>query len=212
MMNADIFVILDTVQFNPRHEENRTKLKSPKGWSWLTVPIKKESRSQLIRQTCINNEILWQRKALGTLQSLYGRADFYHQYTAEITAIIETPYQQLVQLDRRSWDPALRLLNIGCRFISASELPVTGQGSGYLLNICSYLEAKSYLSGAFGREYLDLKAFHSLGINTLFHEYDYPSYSQRFGDFVPFLSYLDMLFNVGLNRDEVLSGGRIVNS
>ena len=149
---------------------------------------------------------------MGTLQSLYGPADFYHQYAPEVKAIIETPCQQLIQLDRRSWDPALRLLDIGCRFVLASELPVTGQGSGYLLDICQYLEATSYLSGAFGREYLDLNTFHSSGINILFHEYDYPTYPQRFGDFVPFLSYLDMLFNVGLNRDDVLSGGRIVNS
>lgn len=32
----------------------------------------------------------------------------------------------------------------------------------------------------------------------------YPVYPQRFGDFVLFLSYLDMLFNLGLERDKVL--------
>ncbi|HLQ38742.1 MAG TPA: WbqC family protein [Planctomycetota bacterium] len=33
-----------------------------------------------------------------------------------------------------------------------------------------------------------------------FHDYTYPVYAQRFGEFVPYLSYLDMLFNVGLQR------------
>ena len=40
MLVADVFVILDTVQFNPRHEENRARLMTPHGPSWLTVPVR----------------------------------------------------------------------------------------------------------------------------------------------------------------------------
>ena len=79
-----------------------------------------------------------------------------------------------------------------------------------MLNICKHLGADTYLSGAFGREYLDIAEFAAEGLSVRFHEYDYPVYPQRFGGFVPYLSYLDMLFNSGLERDSVLAGGRML--
>lgn len=208
MMAADIFVILDTVQFTPRHEENRTKLKTPQGSQWLTVPMQKISRGQLILETHVNNNQPWRDKAVKTLNNLYGRAPHFKTYAAEINGIFEEPYETLTQLDRASWQPALQLLGITCQFIYASDLPLSGRGPRLLLDICKYLGADRYLSGGFGRDYLDVKEFEAEDVLVKFHEYTYPVYSQRFGDFVPYLSYLDMLFNVGLERDYVLAGSK----
>jgi len=210
MMVADVFVILDTVQYNPRHEENRAKLRTPKGPQWLTVPMHRVSRGQLILHTHIDDSQPWRRKAIGTLDHLYGKAPYYKTYAPEIISILEAPHETLVQLDRASWEPALRLLGITCQFVCSSELPVSGKGPRLLLDICKYLGSNTYLSGAFGREYLDITEFAAEGIEVRFHEYSYPIYPQCFGDFVPFLSYLDMLFNVGLERDRVLAGGGIL--
>jgi hypothetical protein len=68
-----------------------------------------------------------------------------------------------------------------------------------------------YLSGGFGRDYLDTGEFTAEGVSVKFHEYTYPVYPQRFGDFLPYLSYLDMLFNVGLERDHVLAGSKALS-
>jgi hypothetical protein len=206
MMIADIFVILDTVQFTPRHEENRTKLKTPQGSKWLTVPMRQFSREQLILDTHPDNNQPWQDKAIKTLNYLYSRAPNYKTHAPEIISLLEAPYETLTQLDRASWEPALRLLKITCEFVCASDLPVSGRGPQLLLDICRYLNADIYLSGAFGRDYLNIADFAAEGTEVRFHEYDHPVYPQRFGDFVPFLSYLDMLFNVGLERDKVLAG------
>jgi hypothetical protein len=206
MMIADIFVILDTVQFTPRHEENRTKLKTPQGPQWLTVPMRQFSREQLILDTHLDNNQPWQDKAIKMLNNLYSRAPNYKTHAPEIISLFEAPYKTLTQLDRASWEPALRLLGITCEFVYASDLPVSGRGPRLLLDICRYLDADIYLSGAFGRDYLNIADFAAEGIEVRFHEYNYPVYLQRFGDFVPFLSYLDILFNVGLERDKVLVG------
>ena len=210
MMVADVFVIFDTVQFTPRHEENRAKIKSPQGSQWLTVPMRKTSREQLILDTYINYTQPWQQKAISTLNHLYGRAPHYKTYAPEIHSIFETPHETLTQLDRASWEPALRILDVTCQFVYASELPVSGKGPQLLLDICKYLSADTYLSGAFGRDYLDISKFTTDGIAVSFHEYSYPIYPQRFDDFVPYLSYLDMLFNTGLDREQILDGGKIL--
>jgi hypothetical protein len=210
MMVADIFVIFDTVQFTPRHEENRAKLKTPSGPGWLTVPMCQESRGQLILDTRIDKAQPWQRKAVGTLNNLYGKAPYYKTLAPEIISILEKPHETLAQIDRASWEPALRGLGITCQFVYASELPVSGKGPGLLLDICKYLGADTYLSGAFGREYLNVAEFIAEGVEVKFHEYTYPVYPQRYSEFVPFLSYLDMLFNVGFERDKVLGGGKVL--
>src|SRR5947199_9272972 len=70
MLVADVFVVFDSVQFNPRHEENRAKLKTLRGAEWLTVPMRRTSREQLIRETLVDHGQSWQAKAVKTLQHL----------------------------------------------------------------------------------------------------------------------------------------------
>jgi hypothetical protein len=210
MLVADIFVILDTVQYTPRHEENRTRIKTPQGAQWLTVPMCHLSREQLILETRIDNSQLWQNRLIKTLQTFYSKAPYYRTYAPEIIRVLQTPYETMVELDRASWEPALRLLGVTCTFVRASEIPVSGQGPQLLLDICKYLKVDTYLSGAFGREYLDIDQFAGEGIKVDFHEYTYPFYPQRFADFIPFLSYLDILFNVGLERDKILPRSEVV--
>jgi len=210
MMVADIFVIFDTVQFTPRHEENRAKLKGPQGAQWLTVPTHRNSREQPILHTRLDNSQDWQTKAIKTLKTLYGKAPYYKTYAPEIIRVLEATYETLSQLDCATWEPTLQRLGITCRFVRASELPVSGRGPRLLLDICKHLGADLYLSGAFGREYLNVADFRAEGVEVRFHDYAYPVYRQCFGDFVPFLSYLDMLFNIGLERETVLAGGRVL--
>ena len=211
MMLADLFVILDTVQFNPRHEENRTKLKAPQGPMWLTAPIRQSGSDQLISDTLRDRNESWGRKSMKTLECFYSRAPYFKTYAPEVLGILEAPHQTLIELDRASWQPAIRLLGITCEFVRASELPVSGKGPELLFNICQYMGMDIYLSGAFGKEYLDVETFRAKGVEVLFHDYSYEPYPQRYGDFVPFLSYLDTLFNVGLKREYVLSGGKLLS-
>ena len=111
-----------------------------------------------------------------------------------------------------SWQVALKYLQPSCRFVYASNLPVSSRGPQLLLDICKNLNCDHYLSGGFGKQYLDIGMFGRAGIAVSFHDYVYPAYQQRFGDFVPFLSYLDMLFNEGLSHDKVMSGGTVVEA
>jgi hypothetical protein len=206
MMVTDIFVILDTVQFTPRHEENRAKVKTPQGPKWLTAPMRHVSRDQLIKDTTVDTTQDWQKKIAQTIDTLYGKSPHFKTFGPEILSILEQPHRSLTSLDRATWAPALRLLGIECRFVCASELPVEGRGPRLLLDICKHLGADGYLSGGSGRAYIDVQEFKSEGVSVTFHEYQTPVYPQPHGEFVPFLSYLDTLFNVGLQRELALAG------
>ena len=209
MMVADVFVVFDTVQFNPRHEENRAKIKGPNGLQWLTVPVVKSGRDQVIVDTQLRVDEAWREKAMLTLQGFYGKSPNYRDHESVVRSLLEAEYETLTELDIASWQPALEPLGISCRFVRASELPVTGHGPDLLLDLCQHVGATTYLSGAFGAEYLDVAKFESRGVDVRFHGYDYPSYDQRFGEFAPYASYLDLWFNAGLDREFVASGGRV---
>src|SRR3989449_11059860 len=103
MMVTDVFVVLDTVQFTPRHEENRAKLKGPQGPQWLTVPVRQSRRDQLIGEIRPDDTQPWPRKLIGTLNNLYAPAPCFQVHAPEIISILEHPHETLTELDRASW-------------------------------------------------------------------------------------------------------------
>jgi hypothetical protein len=66
-----------------------------------------------------------------------------------------------------------------------------------LIDICRTLGCDTYLAGAGGAAYMNLKLFDDAGIKVIFQAFDLPPYPQRFGDFVADLSIVDFLFNCG---------------
>ena len=208
MLMADVFVILDNVRFNPRHEENRARLPAGKGTKWLTVPTPKEDRRSLIKDVRISQDIPWQASARGVLLALYQGTQWFNYHSEEIMEIIDTGFDHVVDLATTSWQPAIRHLEIGCTFILASELEAGGRGTTQLVNICQEIEATHYLSGGFGRDYLDPDEFADAGITLGIHQFKPQPYQQISDGWTPWLSYLDVLFNVGLDRKFIAAQGR----
>ena len=205
MLKADVFVIFDTTQYNPRHEENRAKIKTAQGPAWMTVPMRRAGREQHIKDTLLSDQG-WGAKALTTLRHAYGKAPNFDECFEEVAKIIGGSHETLVDLDVASWQPALQRLDRVATFRLASELDAGGTGSRYLLELCQAVGATTYMSGGFGRDYLELDLFEQAGIGVEFHDYSHPTYDQLHGEFVPFLSYLDALFNVGVDRDLIIAG------
>ncbi len=204
MLQADVFVVFDNVQFNPRHEENRFRVRGERGPEWITATVQKGPRERRIDEVCVSRGVPWVDASKRTLQRVYGGADHYRERVEEVHAILDAPHERLVDLDVASWQPALRDLRPKCEFVYASQLGCDGSGPQLLLELCKRVGADTYLSGGFGREYLDAGAFREQGVDVRFHEWEPQPYAQRRDGFEPFLSYLDRMFEVGLT--EVVAG------
>jgi hypothetical protein len=207
MMIADVFVVLDTVPFNPRHEENRARIRAEKGARWLTVPMHRAGHDQLISDTRLAGGPDWTRSVKGVLEACYRNAPLYGRHADEVLEIIDAGHETLTEISTASWEPALRELGIECRFVLASDLPPRSRGTQQLVDLCRAVEADRYVSGGFGRDYLDRQSFADAGIEVRFHEFDPAPYPQAYDGFVPFLSYLDAMFNVGLDGEAVRAQG-----
>lgn len=194
---CDYFVYLDTVQFTPRDWENRNRIKTPVGAQWLSVPVVREHRGQLIRDTRIDHSGNWARKHLESLRMNYSKAGFFDQVFPLLVNTLSRPWEYLYELNREIVQELLKLLGVSCQVVWASDLSACGKGSSLLLEITKELGGTRYLSGPLGRNYVVEEDFRAAGIDVAFHQCTIGTYPQLFGGYVPNLSAIDLLFNAG---------------
>ena len=60
------------------------------------------------------------------------------------------------------------------------------------------MEATEYFAGVGGRDYMDEELFKKANIKLTYQDFEHPIYKQLHGEFVPNLSVLDYLMNVGV--------------
>jgi hypothetical protein len=86
---------------------------------------------------------------------------------------------------------------LNTRLVYASQFNPKEGKTERLLDLCKKLQADKYLSGRFGKKYLDEKKFAKNNIEIAYQDFQHPFYPQLYGEFVPNLSTIDLLFNCG---------------
>ena len=193
---CDIFVSLDTVKFNPRLYDARNKIKTPNGFKWLNVPIKK-SESELLKDIKIDNDSKWKEEHLKAISYSYSNTEFFDYYFKKIESILGKNHEYLMDLNEEIMRFFLQELKIDVKFLKASKFDIKGSKNQYLINICKAFDANVYVFGQLGKEYADRELWKKNDIRIFFHDYNHPRYKQKFGGFEPNLSVIDLLFNNG---------------
>jgi WbqC-like protein family len=206
LKKADVFVHYDDVQFDKHGWRNRNRVKGPKGPVWLTVPVLHSGRSgQSLLDVEIDNRQNWRHRHLSTVGQLYARAAFKATFLPKLGELVDQPWSRLSDLDFAIIYWLAKTLDIATPQHRSSELGIGGERNERLINLCRYFGATRYLSGNAARDYLDVPAFAAAGIEIAWHNYAHPVYAQQHGDFVPYLSVLDLLLNKGGDSLAILS-------
>ncbi len=157
MEKADLFVILDNVNYRKNYFQNRNRFLNSNGVEeWFTIPVEKGATKKWIKDVKVNTHIPWKKKNINKLKQNF-KTDFSNIYNTE----------SLLEINLNSIKWAREKLNIKTQMVLASELGVTGDKSELLANICKKLKATAYLSGPSGKDYLDLSYFDNTKI--LYH-------------------------------------------
>ena len=206
---CDVFVFLDTVQFEKQSWQQRNRIKTPSGPLWLTVPCL-QSLPCCIVDVRIEPTSQWRRKHWLAISANYSRAPYWHTLCEPLEAIYVRDWDRLVDLNISLIALLMNQLGIETQVVRTSELPTSGQAkTASLLEICDRLGADAYLSPRGGSAYLASdRPFSDHGISPGLQLYDPPIYPQRFGAFVPYLSVLDLMLNAGPAALDVLRSGR----
>jgi len=207
---VDVFVILDSVQFNRRSWQQRNRIKGHDRLLWLTVPVLSKGRGdQLIHEVEIERSTNFQENHIKTIKHFYAKAPFFSLYIDELSSILLKRHQFLADLKFELIVWLCERLGIKSQLVRSSSMDVRGKKVEILINICKVLGAARYLSAEGSRKYIEEDNLFDLkGIDLMYHAYQHPDYRQINGDFVPYLSVLDLLFNEGPSSLSVIRAGR----
>ena len=213
MRRADLFVILDHVQFERRNYQNRTMIRLEDEARWLTVPVVQVSQKERIVEKRVDNtgadegSRWWGPNAFQTLRYAYRKAPHFEAYAPRLKAILETRWERLVDLDLAMLDLMREAFGIDTPIVRSSTLACQGQRSELLLELCKVTGASAFFGGLGGsRQYLDHAAFAAAGMGVRWQEFTHPVYPQCGEGFVKGLSALDLLFNCGPRSAAILRG------
>jgi hypothetical protein len=213
LAKADVFVVMDDLQYEAQNYQNRQRVKINSGATWLTVPLRRGSQDDTILDKRIDNSAAgrhhWQHRAWRTLEIHYGNTPFFAQYRDELHAVFTSKWERLIDLDLHMLELARNWLGITRPIVRASALGLTGQKSERIIDMCKKVGAKLYLSGQGGSTgYLDDTAFKDAGIGVMWQQFRHPRYTQRYSKvgFVSHLGFIDLLFNCGQEARQILWG------
>jgi hypothetical protein len=207
---AEVFVLLDDVQFKKRSWQQRNLIKTPTGLQWLTVPIAVGGRSdQLIKDVQIKDVEFW-RDHCRSIELNYRRSDGFDSYFDSLVSHLKGTGALLVDLNIPLIEWIIDMLGIKTRVIVSSTLRQTGKRTELLANICRFLGATQYISPLGSAAYLleEQDLMLDQGIDVVFQNFEHPEYCQLFPPFLPFASVIDLIFNEGDRSLEILRSGR----
>ena len=200
MAKADVFVFLDDFQFVHRSYHQRNRLFVSRGVTrWLTCPVdKKDSYRAPLNQTLIVEDG-WRKKLWRTIEGNYTKAKYFPMYADVLRPLLLQTYENLAVQNITLIRALSKILGICTEFRCSSEYVFHGKRSALLYEILRYYGANTYLSahGSFGYMQED-GVFPVEDIEVLFQNAVPKPYPQIGSEtFMPYLSVLDALFNVG---------------
>ena len=196
IQKSDLAIVLDHVPMSKDAVTNRNKIRTPDGFQLLSVPIKNRGGNVPIFDIEIADDRHWKHKHLKALQTNYARAPYYRRHINFFEEIYNREWHCLADLNDAITEYILDQWRIKTTMVKSSSMEARGTKSDLNLNLCLEAGATTYLSGPFGRDYLDVAKFNLHGVEVVFQDYAHPVYNQCWpGEFVPYMSAVDALFN-----------------
>ena len=196
---VDHFVFLDNVKFEKSSWQTRNKIPINNIAQFLTVPVL-GSRSQLIKEVLINDEINWRRKHIKTLRQLYKKHTFGDWMLEIVIPIIDDKsIVYLSELNIKLIKEISNSLDLITDYSLASNIPTCGTKSLRLAEICKFFGIRNYYSPVGSKDYIEEEnIFTENNIDVIYQNLSLIIYKQRGqSHFISHLSIIDLMANLG---------------
>ena len=214
LSSVDLFIYLDNVQFSKRSWQQRNQIKTTSGAQWLSVPVlSRGKRDQVIRDTLIDSQSNFAKKHSNSISISYSKARHYSEFSASLLDTLNGNHSNLSELNIELIGLISSWLGITTPILKASELECSGNSAALLASLCSTVGAKEYISPPGSRCYLEASSdFEAARIPIYYFRFEHPKYSQLHGDFLPFMSVIDMIFNCGAESLHAIKSSSFIQS
>jgi hypothetical protein len=202
--HSDLFFLLDDVQFTQGQSKHnwttRVRILTLSGPLWLSVPVLRKGKGkQLIRDIeIIKERHRWLRKTFQTLKQSYGKTKHFEEYFSDLERILTRKHDFLADLNVELIKWLVKILGINTKIQRSSDFAVASTSNQRLIDLTKAAGGSVYLSGDGAEAYQLEGEFQKNGITLEKIGFKHPIYKQTQGtEFVPGLSIIDALFNIG---------------
>ena len=209
---SETFVVYDHVQFVRKSWHQRNKIKTANGITMLSVPVQHDGQTARICDVRISYEggnVL--QKHWKSIEVSYRKSPYFKGYQGLFKEIYSKEHVYLKDLNVAIIKAICGVLGIKNEIIYSSNLTLPNSETNKskdVVDLCKTIGA-NYIYDAKGAEtFLDKEVFRTNGVEIQFQEYDHPVYSQLWGEFQPYMSAIDLLFNEGPASMEIIKKGR----
>jgi len=194
---VDEFILYDDMQFTKNDWRNRNRIKTPKGTSWLSIPVGSDIRRR-IRDVQLPLTT-WAEEHWKILTLNYRSATCFDEIAQWLAPIyLENRCPDLSSFNRKLIESVCQYLGIRTAIRNSWDYTLADGKTERLIDLCRQASGSIYVSGPAARGYLDESLFRHSGIEVEWVQYGpYLEYSQLWGPFVHEVSILDLLFNCG---------------
>lgn len=200
LMNAvDRFVIYDDVSFIKGGWINRNRLLINGRPSYFTAPLHNPSSNKRICDIFLQSSPRWRNKLIKTVENTYRRSPFFTVVFPVIEQVIHYETENLVDFVQNQIQTMAAFMKINTDFVLTSRQYGNNELSGEkrILDICKREGAAIYINLQGGQKLYQSHSFRTLDIDLNFIVMNALPYKQRSVGFVPFLSIIDALMEIG---------------
>jgi hypothetical protein len=196
LVNAvDKFVAYDDVTFIKQGWINRNNILLNGKAFMFTVPLVSASSNTLIYDTRISEKSDWRSKFLKTVVQAYKKAPLFEPTYALLESIINQQTEYISALATHSLKKISTYLGIPTEIQDSSREYGNNEFAAQdrIIDICKREKADHYVNPSGGKELYDTQVFREHGIQLNFINTPKMQYTQFSGEFVPWLSIIDVL-------------------
>jgi hypothetical protein len=215
---VDRFVIYDDVNYIKGGWISRNRILINGSPSYLTLPLQKSSPSKRICDISLHPSPVWRDKMIKTVENTYRKAPYFDEVFPILEKIIRHPVENLAEYLAHQVQVLSEFMNIKTRLVMSSRHYGNGDLSGQarVLDICKREGAATYINPQGGQSLYNTEVFRGMGIDLRFIVMRPLPYRQRTAGFIPHLSIIDALMEIGasaighhLDAFDLITGGNI---
>lgn len=197
--SSDLFICFDDVNFIKKGWIHRNQLIVNGKAHLFSIPLIGASQNKKINQLELEGFSKWREGFLKMVRMNYGKCSEYNLVYPWLENLLNQDHNQISELNYSSIIGVLEFLDCNSsKVIRTSSLYHNADlvAQERIIDICKQEKADVYINAIGGQDLYQKEAFNQCGMELRFLKSREIIYPQKSDIFVPYMSILDVLFNV----------------
>lgn len=196
---SDVFVLHDDVQYIKGGWVNRNRILLNGESRMITFPVQKDAYELPINARRYVDDQQARKDIINLIKQAYAKAPCYRQVFPLLDELLMFEDRNVARFNENLIRRIADFIGLGCKIITSSGMEKDDSlaGESRVLDMCKRLGATDYINPQGGQSLYDTATFRNAGIDLRFLFMRPAPYTQRAADFVPYLSIIDGLMELG---------------